>query len=353
VDGLIAKGDRVLVYGEPGSFKSWLLLDMAIAIASGTPWLGQFTVPVAKKVLYVDEEMNRRTVIRRIRRLGMGAGDGLQEIPLCILSHYGLRAEDGQSITTFLHELQESGFEPDVIILETMRQALEGSELDAQDVRAFWKYFDPLQQAHKTLIVSHHMRKPSANGVNDSRYRASGSTYILGGSDSAYAVTRLDKNTVAIECVRSRDVEEPGMFRVRVQEDGHDGPITMRFDGIMGGGASPASASERVGEQIVTCLRELGGKAATGMIKKRLQPNGVTDSQAEKGIKHLEKCGTLIHPQRGICQLREVAPDQAVRESADSSAYISSAVAAASYGPPAIETTGAAGLPDWTPPVLP
>ena len=37
------------IAGEPKSFKSWLALDMAISVASGTPCLGEFSVPEAGK----------------------------------------------------------------------------------------------------------------------------------------------------------------------------------------------------------------------------------------------------------------------------------------------------------------
>jgi hypothetical protein len=38
VKDLIVNGDRVLVYGEPGAMKSWLLLDLSLHLAQG--WTG-------------------------------------------------------------------------------------------------------------------------------------------------------------------------------------------------------------------------------------------------------------------------------------------------------------------------
>ena len=53
--------------------KSWLLLHLAVPLAAGQKWLGQFDIPTAKEVLYIDEEMNARTPVRRrIRELVMG-----------------------------------------------------------------------------------------------------------------------------------------------------------------------------------------------------------------------------------------------------------------------------------------
>src|SRR5687767_2559872 len=74
VEGLIVNGDRMLLYGEPGSFKSWLLLDLGLHLAAGSRWLGHFNIPSPKKVLYIDEEMSQITLKRRMRRLAIGAG---------------------------------------------------------------------------------------------------------------------------------------------------------------------------------------------------------------------------------------------------------------------------------------
>src|SRR5262245_18882979 len=74
VEPLMAQGNRVVVYGEFGSYKSWTLLDLALHLAGGRPWLGRFPVPSPRRVLYVDEEMAQPELRRRIQQLARGAG---------------------------------------------------------------------------------------------------------------------------------------------------------------------------------------------------------------------------------------------------------------------------------------
>jgi RecA-family ATPase len=74
VDGIVAPGDRVMVYGEFGAFKSWLLLHLGLHIAAGVRWLGRFNVPTPRRVLYIDEEMHEQTWRRRVQKLAVGAG---------------------------------------------------------------------------------------------------------------------------------------------------------------------------------------------------------------------------------------------------------------------------------------
>src|SRR5262245_38420959 len=82
IEALIAVGDRIVVYGEFGALKSWVLLHLALHLAAGRPWLGKFGVPRPHSVLYIDEEMNERTLRRRIKRLGRGSDLEHEDLPL-------------------------------------------------------------------------------------------------------------------------------------------------------------------------------------------------------------------------------------------------------------------------------
>src|SRR5256885_58180 len=83
-------------------------------IASGRPWLGKFGVMSAHRVLYVDEEMNERTLRRRVRRLGVGAKLGIEPIPFQVMSRVGVHF-DANGAGTLLAALAKTGFDPEVI----------------------------------------------------------------------------------------------------------------------------------------------------------------------------------------------------------------------------------------------
>ncbi len=73
--GLIPEGKVCTFFAEGGSLKTWAAFSLAIAVATGEPWLGSF--PVQKgKALYLDYEDGRYEFQRRIRIL-----QGLQDIP--------------------------------------------------------------------------------------------------------------------------------------------------------------------------------------------------------------------------------------------------------------------------------
>src|SRR5262249_23086304 len=137
------------------------------------------------------------------------------------VSGVGLQFEQGTG-EQLLRVLESQSFEPDVVIIETFRRVLVGSENEAEHVARFWRLIDVLVRAGKTVIVSHHMKKPSPEGRNDNRNRASGSTDIIAGADAAVAVERDGRGTVVLECTKSRDGEEPPRFAVTLDMEAPD-----------------------------------------------------------------------------------------------------------------------------------
>lgn len=55
VGGILHQGCKLVLGSTAKSFKTWCLLDLALSVASGQPWLGRPTV--AGKVLYVNFEL--------------------------------------------------------------------------------------------------------------------------------------------------------------------------------------------------------------------------------------------------------------------------------------------------------
>jgi len=304
VEPLIATGSRVVLYGEFGSMKSWVLLHLALHIAAGQPWLGQFTIPHARSVLYVDEEMNTRTLWRRIKRLGLGAGFEAKALPFQTLSRFNVRF-NGQGAENLLHVLRESHFDPEVIIVESLRRVLVGSENEAKDVSAFWRNVEPILKAGKTLITSHHMRKPNAQGSNASRDRASGSTDILAGADAGFAVERKGAAVIEIGCVKSRDAEEASPFVVRLSDEDKESPVELRYEGSPEEFNAEGTKANQAFRELVTFLSTAPERiATTDAIRGYLEKRGISGRTTERAMKEAKKQGRLTNPRRGEWQLK-------------------------------------------------
>ena len=305
VEPLIAVGDRTVLYGAWGSYKSWILTHLGLHLAAGKDWMGQFPISEPKSVLYVDEEMNEVTFRRRLKQLGLGAGlDGSDQVPFQLLSRHGIRF-DSKGAKNLLHGLETVQFQPQVVIFETLRAGLVGNENEAMEIRRFWQNVEPILQSGMTLIISHHMKKPSQQGGNSTRNQASGSTDIMAGADSAIAVVGQKKShgVVLVQQVKNRATEEHKPFSIQLDIEGDDGPARLIY--LASTSAAKAAATEL--EKGVALCEEYFKDKGTEIIKTKDVIGFLTDKKmkgrtAEEAFKVYKRTGAVISIKKGHWQ---------------------------------------------------
>ncbi len=317
IEGIIAQGDRVVLYGEFGSMKSWLLLDMGIHIAAGQCWLNEFNVPEPKRVLFIDEEMNVRTLHRRIRRLGDGMDIQTENIPFMAMSQVGVTFDEGGA-NSLLDALRRSNFDPDIVIIETLRRVMRGSENEAEAVSAFWRNVEPLRQAGKTIVISHHMRKPSADSrSNENRNRASGSTDILAGADTGFAIQRQrGGNSIFVECVKSREAEEVRPFWVAFQSShGQHTPVSLAFECYRAAGDQQSTTAPQRAQQLIEVFLAArpDRTATTAEILAHLTAGGIPERTGTRALNGLGNATNRLvyRVRRGVWALRQEVSHEA------------------------------------------
>lgn len=72
VEGALTEGAVGFIAGQPKSFKSWVGLDMAISVATGSDFLDHFRVPEPGPVLYIQEEDPLITLKSRALKIWAG-----------------------------------------------------------------------------------------------------------------------------------------------------------------------------------------------------------------------------------------------------------------------------------------
>lgn len=222
----------MVLSGEWGALKSWLLLDWAIHLAAGRDWLG-FHVPQARRVLYIDEEMPERVLRRRLKRLGVAAQVPL-DIPLQCMSRAGFHMTP-LNVTTVEKFLESEKFDPEVIIVETLARVLEGEESHNPTIAQFWQQTDRFVRAGRSFVLAHHMTKPqveSAPGgqlhAQQVRHRIRGASDIPAGADVVFTVEQpTGANTGSprsiIRAHKTREGRTPEKFIVELSDAGpHD-----------------------------------------------------------------------------------------------------------------------------------
>jgi len=170
IDGVLPKGGAMLVTGEAGIGKSWLLLSIALSLDTGREWLGRLDT-IRSSVLLIDEENSRELLSLRLQKLG-GAESALR-----FLVGNGVLIDDPLQFEAIDHMLSVE--QPDVIVFDSLVRFHSGNENDAQDMGKVSRLLNELRRRHGcAVIVIHHRRKPSHTGSNDARHAFRGSSEI-------------------------------------------------------------------------------------------------------------------------------------------------------------------------------
>jgi RecA-family ATPase len=202
VQGLLYVG-VTLFAGKPKMGKSWMMLALALAVATGSMALGNMPVQQGE-VLYLALEDNRRRLQGRIKKLLAG-----QDVPAGLhLASSCPRLDEGglEALDDYL------GQHPDIklVIVDTLaRFKPAGSRKRTQydEDRDSVDSLIPLADKHGVAIVLvHHLREMDSDDPLD---MITGSVGLTGGVDSALVLKRRRGEPDAYLYGDGRDYERP------------------------------------------------------------------------------------------------------------------------------------------------
>ena len=197
VPELIPEGLTILA-GRPKIGKSWMVLDLALGVATGQTVLGNVVVAQGD-VLYCALEDNPRRLQRRLRKLGTEWPDRLT------LATRWRRLDQGgvEDIEDWCDTVKE----PRLVLLDTLagvRPTRNGSDtLYEGDYKALRDIHAFANERGMGVVALHHTRKMEADDPVDT---ISGSLGLAGAADTCLILARGPKG--ASLYVRGRDVEE-------------------------------------------------------------------------------------------------------------------------------------------------
>ena len=215
VDSIIPKKAFVALYAPPASWKSFISLDLAEAIATGRDWMG-YKIPKKGAVLYICGEghggMGARVKACKIQNK---SPDGANLY--IIRAQLNLRSspEDFAELLNAINELIAEIDEPlELIILDTLMRMSGGgfNENSSEDMGAFITQAGKLQEIFEcALMVIHHSGKDVTKGLR-------GHSSLLGAVDTELEIQRLDS------VINSADPSVIGnaILKVSKQKDGAD-----------------------------------------------------------------------------------------------------------------------------------
>lgn len=183
VEQLWARSAVGIIGGAPKCCKSWLGLDLALSVASGSPCLGRFAVTDKGSVLLYMAEDSTAIVKQRLGGLCRHRGLDLKALPIDVITAPALRLDLELDQARLAATVRRHA--PRLLLLDPFVRLHRIDENHAGDVSALLGYLRSLEREHQlAVVVVHHARKNNAPGAAPGQgLRGSGDFHAWGDSN--------------------------------------------------------------------------------------------------------------------------------------------------------------------------
>jgi Bifunctional DNA primase/polymerase, N-terminal/AAA domain/Primase C terminal 1 (PriCT-1) len=194
IESHLEAGSTAVLYGPPGAGKTFVALDMALSVAAGLPWLGQYPVKQGRAVYVVGE--NVHGIAMRVRAWQTAH-------PGADLADFGVvprpvRLLDETEAEALISRLV--GEPPALVIVDTLARCFDGDENSAKDMGRLVRVVEQVsQETGAAVVVVHHV-------VKDGKAER-GNGALRGAVDTMLSLRRVGGVSV-LECNKQRNAEE-------------------------------------------------------------------------------------------------------------------------------------------------
>jgi len=194
-----------IVGGEPKCCKSFLALEMAVAVASGQPCLRRFTVRAPGPVLLYAAEDALHVVRQRLDGICRASGLTLRDADIEVITVPTLRLDQPEDRRRLADTVALR--EPRLLVLDPFVRLHRIDENASGEVAPILAYLRDLQRLHKVAVaVVHHARKGAGRLRGGQALRGS-SEFHAWGDSNLYLTRQGEQLALAIEHRAARSTE--------------------------------------------------------------------------------------------------------------------------------------------------
>jgi hypothetical protein len=171
-----------VIGGAPKCSKTWLGLDMALSVATGTPCLGRYAVPERGPVLVYLAEDALQIVRERVAGMARHRGIELESVDIHVITAPTLRLDLEPHRARLLETAKR--LRPRLLLLDPLVRLHGIDENNAGEVAELLAYVRSLQrQLDLSVVLVHHTRKNTAGIAAGQGLRGSSDIHAFGDSN--------------------------------------------------------------------------------------------------------------------------------------------------------------------------
>jgi hypothetical protein len=164
VESLWGESSVGVIGGAPKCSKTWLGLDLALSVATGTACLGRYAVPRPGPVLIYLAEDALTMVRQRVEGMACHRGLELSHVDIHVITASSLRLDREPHRSRLLETARR--LRPRLLLLDPLVRLHGVDENNAGEVAQLLAYFRSLQrELDLSVMLVHHTRKNAAGGA--------------------------------------------------------------------------------------------------------------------------------------------------------------------------------------------
>jgi hypothetical protein len=299
VDKMLVHEELNIVFGPPGSGKTFLALNMALSVASGEPFLGLPTKQGPVVYIYAEGQRGAKDRIDAWLKYHDIAPESIKtNFHLVKEAAHLLDAKDEQDL---LRAISQRGISPDLVVIDTLARAFCGGNPDlTADMSSFVTSCENIQRTFKSAVLLVHHSIKSNSKVE------SGSHMLRGAASSVFQLEQKagaaeGQKWLRFKCIKIKDADNAELDFNLVLESVDLGPGKH--------GKEQTSCVVRTGSAQSRAIAYLQALAST--LEGREQP-GLTSTEWRKACgrskstfdghrKQLLKDGMVAHDDKLYC----------------------------------------------------
>lgn len=251
ITGLWAEQAVGIVGGEPKCCKSFLALELAVAVASGAPCLRQFSVPQPGRVLLYAAEDAAHVVRQRLEGICAAAGCALADLDVQVITAPTLRLDLPADRAAL--ERTVAALKPRLLILDPFVRLHRIDENAAAEVAPLLACLRELQRLHAlSVLVVHHAKKSAARLRAGQALRGSSEFHAWG--DSNLYLRRLS-DTLSLS-IEHRAAPSPPSVMLELKAHGQALALQL-VQPLRDAPRKPSSVDERISAALHDAARPL------------------------------------------------------------------------------------------------
>lgn len=270
VDELWAKQAVGIIGGEPKCGKSFLALDVAVAVAAGVPCLRHFAAAQTGPVLMYAAEDAGHIVRSRLEGIAGAAGTPFDKLDIAVIDVPTLRLDhraDRQRLEETVQQLK-----PRLVVLDPLVRLHGVDENTVAEIAPILGFLRDLQRRFETaVLLVHHARKSGATRPGQA---LRGSSELHAWGDSNLYLRRRDKQIVMT--VEHRAAPGLNDIEIELADDGPGPALRLRRAVPNQGTPKPETPEQR----IVQVLMEADEPLSQRQIRERAATRPATVTSA-------------------------------------------------------------------------